>query len=445
MPLVADSAVVTEPNTLPGGHYVAEEQSDGTWTIRDIPFFAELPAGIRSNSEDIGKDWLDAVVSHHEYRENAEKYLAPVHLNHHDTGRDTPRVGFLRPLGVKQILLDGKRKWTIFADIVGVQEHWVDIIKNYGAPFVSAEIPPDWRTEMLSLAISEDEPPHFKMPLMNVGEMRRFKPEFGPVVAFSATEESMRLVFNFKGTTMPATKRTADKPADKPADKDKKDILDDDDEKKKKKKDNDDIEKKVFAAMKKFADEKDDKDKKDREPVIEPVEAALLSAVRAGIMPEIAKLSGEVSGLKESISARDKAEKLASSSTGAAEKLRAEGWHVSDDLENRIARFAALGEEALKDFIDSHKRFAPKEPPKDFESFAASGDDDKDGDVFESDDKHLEKYAVKGPQFLERARRWSREYAQLQAGGLNLKSSAEEFIDTNMAHEQKRAEIMRAG
>lgn len=203
-------------DSIPGGNYTAIENEDGTWTIQDVPIFSKLPKGARSNQADIGADWMKAAIVRHRQLEEDQQHLAPVHMNHHEQGRETPRVGFLRLTRVAPIAQNGKDVEALFADIVGVSSADLDRIQGLALPYRSVEVLRWEKPEIASLALLGDEAPFFKMPMLKIGQRVprgevdgvrqavRVKDQ-EPVLAFHQEAGHELILFSFRGSSKTGT------------------------------------------------------------------------------------------------------------------------------------------------------------------------------------------------------------------------------------------------
>ena len=430
---------------IPGGGYVAESDAGEFWTIRDVPFFSELPAGVRSNTEPIGRDWMHAVIRRHEQLERDQKHLPPVHANHHDSGRDNFRLGFLRPTKVGQIVLDGKKRWALFGDIIHIENHHYQSIKALGYPYRSAEIGRGWSPEIASLALSEDEAPHFKLPMLTIGSERRpfdrtFSPENAPALAFSEVADSSFVCFSFRGAKMPKPK--TDKLVSDTNDKDP------DEEKLAE----DEVGQKIAKVIADFQSKLPDIIKNILEDMIPPtvrtaegetpVEPSMLRAVREALglktdevkmdkektgdktkdVEHLAELTAKIASLEEKNRQREKLEKVDVLVAAQIATLKTEGWHLAKDTETAMRDIATASETALEKFVAEYKKNTPKDPPKSLDAIP----------IFKEEPPEMQKYRTQSPEVLSAALALSKQFDDLQEQGCKLSSTREEFIDINL-------------
>ncbi len=420
----------TALSEVPGGGYLSEfnEESE-CWAIRDLPFFSELPAGTRSNEKAISREWMEAVVRRHRTLEEEQKHLPPVHANHHDAGRENFRIGFLRPTRVGRLILDGKPRWTLFGDIVRIEDRHYAEIKDLGYPYRSAEIGIGWKPEISSLALLADEAPHFKLPMLTIGEERRhfdrgFLPEQAPALAFSEIGESAYVCFSFRGATMPKKKDEIVK-------------LQDDPEKKDDKGNTDEVTSGIVKVVEKFLPDmvkrlfeemvvrtQEGEQTVEPEMLKEEEKAELAKKAKAEAGDErIVNMMSKIALLEERDRQRDLAEKTEKVVQEKAAALRSDGWHVSEESESAMLLIAKESTAALDTHVENFRKTMPKDPPRTLEEGT---------EVFAADSPILQKYTTQSPEVLEAARTFARQYDELKDGGAKLETSQEEFIDINL-------------
>ena len=188
---------------VPGGNYTAEQAPNGTWTIKGLPIFSEVEPGKRGNQQHVGPEWMNAAIAKAKELRFNQQHMAPVHLGHHGAlkNKETPRVGFLKPMDVNRLMIEGKPQWCLFADVVGISQENFDQLKNLSHPYRSVEIG-DWnKPEIASLALLSDESPYFKFPMLTIGQMKAHagkKP-----INFGAEWDGNYQFFEFAGAFSP--------------------------------------------------------------------------------------------------------------------------------------------------------------------------------------------------------------------------------------------------
>jgi len=431
---------------FPSGGYLAEMDDDGQfWNIRDVPFFSELPAGTRSNETSISREWMEAVISRHRELESQQKYLPAVHANHHGDGRETFRIGFLRPTRVGRLVLDGKLRWTLFGDIIRVENNHFEQIKDMRYPYRSAEIGRGWKPEIASLALSEDEAPHFKLPMLTIGEERRhfdreFLPSERPAMAFSEVGDSAYVCFSFRGTAMPKEEKT-EKLAEhanangNDKDKGKENLQEENEVANKLAKVIADFEKGLPALLASFLQgllpptDRTDEGETQVEPAM--LKARIAELLNAKVVEtkeddktvnKLSELRGEMDAFKEKERLREETKTAESLAESKIKELQTEGWHLSEEAVASIRDIAGESKPALEKYVKAYKATMPKDPPRTLE----------EAEVFSQDSPDISKYKTRSPEVLEQARNLSLQYDELKEGGANLTATREEFIDINL-------------
>ena len=378
---------------------------------------------------------MGAVIVTHQRQEAEQEYIAPIHVNHHGEGLETPRIGFLRPKRVGFSRMNGRMKSTLFGDLVGISDETLERIKNLEWPFVSAEINNEWRPEVASLSVSADAAPHFKFPLLSVGKtITAFAPEFQPALAMSESSDGhFNILFSFTGAEfMKVTKKKSARKVQK--------FQDEPEEKKKE--DNDDKDDKgnfqeggeVSAIMESL---------KTLGPLLQEVRG-LISALSGG-GPEdqqdgapaevpslkeettVEKLSAQVAALTEKENKRDEREKIDKLCEAAVDKLLEEGFNPSETWIESLEQLATDSrnpENAIKLSAGTYRTTMPKEPIDSIDSLSA--------DVSRKDPEEVLVFAKEGPEQLSEARSLSVQFDELVNGGARLMSTREEFIKNNL-------------
>ena len=175
-----EAQIITRPSDsipkLRGGQYTAIQDEDGTWCLKRVEIFSELEPGERGQTNGLGKDWLEGVRDNMVAHYNADaQYIAPIHVQHHD--RPTQDAGYFVPVSVEKVKLsNGKKLWTIFADLFHIPAEVYARIKAGRLCYRSIELPRAFAEsrQIGSLALMSDEPPHFPYAMTTVGhEIKR--------------------------------------------------------------------------------------------------------------------------------------------------------------------------------------------------------------------------------------------------------------------------------
>lgn len=200
--------------------YRAEQASDGTWTIHDVPVFAahseELADG---RTRDFSAGWLRRALERGLTRQ-AEGYLPPLHVGHHGS-EPVEAAGKFRLVRVGPIRHGGQVVQALFADLVGVTPETFGQIRRGGLSYRSVEILDVNEPEIDSLALLDDEVPFFRFPLLRVadtgGAAAVYAAHAGPVLAYSATGHRAATLTRFQEQTMTTPTETATRAAEEPA------------------------------------------------------------------------------------------------------------------------------------------------------------------------------------------------------------------------------------
>lgn len=153
-----------------GGLYRADQNPDGTWNVRDVPVFSAVDETAKGPARD--EAWLRRAVEKHATLARGE-YLAPLHVRHHENGRETLPAGKLLPTAVRPFAFAGREPVaTVFADLLSVPAAVFAQMEAGALPYVSVEIARLRPDEFASAALLEDEAPFFQYPLITIGEKR---------------------------------------------------------------------------------------------------------------------------------------------------------------------------------------------------------------------------------------------------------------------------------
>ena len=137
--------------------YVAEQQPDGKWRIKDIPVFAEH----NRDGLDFDVDWMTSAIKKHASRRK-EGYQPPLHINHHAPGERVQAAGHFELTRVEQRMYEGKPTAVLLADLTDVPDQIYEEIEKGKLPYRSVEILDVSRPEIDSLALLDHEVPYFR-------------------------------------------------------------------------------------------------------------------------------------------------------------------------------------------------------------------------------------------------------------------------------------------
>jgi hypothetical protein len=468
----SDRARLIFRDSIPGGQYVAIQDSDGTWKItsedgRGFPIMGSLAKGARGNLADIDGEWMRRTLDRHRELERDNKYLPPVHAQHHGEGNKTSQIGFLRLTGTGKIVDRGAAQDSLMAEVVGVREGDLQAIENLQFPYRSVEVT-DWKkNEVASLALLSDDAPFFKLPLMKIGRRIPQEPAAAASSLVALVEADPAAAFLFRasggpvqdfqeGTVKDKAAQLADGNQDRPGpDKTgQPDQLDAADVVLKAA-----VAKEIAEWMKQLPDvvkstlqgllptrRPNDTAPAElgaafqEEPMAQdpktPETPSPQKLVDQAAHEAIAALSGKVAGLEAAQKTRERREKLSGLVDGQVAALKEAGWHVPEATIKSMREIAEKAgedgaEACLKAFSESFKATAPKDPKRleEFEQTAEA--------AAQQDAPEVVAYQKQGPEAFAEARRLQGQYQQLQDGGMGLSISLKEFLEVEHSAHRK--------
>jgi len=161
--------------------YKAEKDSNGKWTIYDVPFFK---IG-KHKGIDYDEQWVQTAIARSNKLQDEEGYMAPVFVGHTDPlnpSEERPSVGLM-----SQIRLVGD---TLFTNISNIADDIFDSLKNVIYPYRSAEMVTTSDGGIISgLALTSSNPPYFKFPPMNL-KFNQFGDDLSPETIVYEDDES---------------------------------------------------------------------------------------------------------------------------------------------------------------------------------------------------------------------------------------------------------------
>ncbi len=161
-----------KPSTVPGGEHEAVIARDGTATVLNVPIFCEFVVTAEGKEVRLTKQWMLAALRAAQERERDDDYLPPLHINHHDTGRDVDPAGWYRLRDVRLAEYEGELLWTMFADLIVHGEIYESKVRRSRLPYRSVEIHDVRKAEIDSLALMADEVPFYRLQLLTIGSER---------------------------------------------------------------------------------------------------------------------------------------------------------------------------------------------------------------------------------------------------------------------------------
>ena len=450
-------AAETDPKKvrqMMGGSYKYRTNPDGTFTILDVPIMSEVPAGEKGNKSRISRQWMERAVTKARKRANLDGYMAPLHIDHHETGRKNPAAGFIVPKRVAKMAYEGKKLWTVFADLE-VSKPIMEKIRKKELPYRSVEIFGwDKEPEINSLALLSDEVPFFRYPVLTLGDelpngVHTFQNR--PLDAYREAEGGVAILYNFK--SMKKRIRMADI-EEKEEEKEAKVELDDEpreeadvDEYRKGKREGEREEEEriegkleergeeffdhMFDLLRKIADKLGvDDDEEEVEETVEveaeeeeamaPAEDMKLGAAST----QVAKLSAQVAALTNRAKRQDRTNKIDAIVNDGMKALSA--WSPDEEIRTRMSELANDSKNPAKSvlaFVKTYKNTVPKMPPATFEEYSAN--------AAVADHPEVMKFQADGPEAFEKAREASLQYDELAERGV-IKSTRAAFLATTL-------------
>lgn len=214
---------VVDVAPIRGTESEAVQAADGTWTIKDVPIFADTTRDYRDQSGKTlryvaGGDWHAKAIARAQARYAETGYMSRVIVRHTAPGKDREGAGFVMPRRVGTMTVDGEAKSVLFADYIGVPDHIYQRMKRHELPYRSAETPLDGRPEIKALALLPSEEPFhpfgphtIRREVRHVGARPADLRESPPVFHFKTSGARARLTLRFKmpeTTTTPAAATT---------------------------------------------------------------------------------------------------------------------------------------------------------------------------------------------------------------------------------------------
>ncbi|MDP6180312.1 MAG: hypothetical protein QGG48_10505, partial [Desulfatiglandales bacterium] len=182
------------PKTFNNGKthkYKSAKQSDGNYTIKDIPIFAAIG---EAKGFTYNKKWLFKALKTFNLRaKNGYRYR--VHIEHHNGDGSREGAGYFNNLHIKPCALDGKKVYAIYADLVDIKPDVYRRIREGELPYRSVEILNPEEPEISSLALMETETPFFRLPVTTVTEAM----PSGAIFSFRTFKEVMSMQKEKKG------------------------------------------------------------------------------------------------------------------------------------------------------------------------------------------------------------------------------------------------------
>jgi len=148
--------------------YRAVRDGSGVLTIKAVPIFVECSRG----DTVFDKDWISTAVLKAKQAE-AEGYLPPLHVRHHEAGPDDQvrAAGFFRIVGTKTIRFKGEDRMAVLADLVITDSTVEQEILQKRLPYRSVEIFDVNKPAIDSLALLDHEAPYLELPMLMISQL----------------------------------------------------------------------------------------------------------------------------------------------------------------------------------------------------------------------------------------------------------------------------------
>lgn len=382
--------------------YSSAQAQDGTWTIFDVPVFAELVDERREKPFKVDLPWLLRAFQRGKIRER-EGYLPPLHVRHHGDKDGTEEAGHFRFARIGQIQHGGKTVHAIFVDLVGVGPTTYDAIRKGKLAYRSVEILDQETAEIDSLALLDHEVPFLRLPLLRVTSERPVAlTQNTPALCYQAATDgtAMAVLFRFQETHM------ADDEKDDKDDKDK--------DMKYMEGDGAEAMKllRAIAAKLGIGEEDEEVEQEEEEApamAAAPVEVATpganLAAGTAETEGALVGMQAQIAQLQQQLATRDKAERLNKTAADmAARNLPAEA----------VSKFRSMAKEHGEDraigFAQAAMSYGPGPDPSPTWNGEVRG-------LSPVDAPELAVYSNQGPEVLERARDLHASWTRSKATG----------------------------
>ena len=149
--------------------YRATQNDDGTWTVHDVPIFADSVFEIDGENFTLDREWQEGAVRRAQERA-AFGYFSPLHINHTSDPRGKVAAGLFLPKRVELYAFSDGVKWVTFADYLRVPDGVFQMMRRGELPYVSIEGKDVRKREISACALMPDTVPHHKFPLFTIAE-----------------------------------------------------------------------------------------------------------------------------------------------------------------------------------------------------------------------------------------------------------------------------------
>lgn len=393
---------------LKGGNYEAIDTGDGFFTILEVPILSAVTEGTKNAPFDVGMEWLQDAVKFGQEEYKRAHYCSPIHLTHSRAGADDPGfAGYFLPKKVSLFEVDGVPKPTLFADLKVTAECFEEI-RAGRLPFVSPEIH-EWTNRRIdSLALLAGKVPYHHYPLLTIGKIRKdasakFDTILNPLTAAKFNQIEFACRFTKIEERMARMEQLLEKASNGSANEEK-------------------------GGTTKAQEH----DPRTAPPVVTPVEPG---DIPGQTKPKLsnrgdhhmegdkkpdgtvdAKFEARIAALEDNLKDRDGKDKVRSLEEKALRDL--DGYIVTDKTRERIAKFAAMGEAVLNEFVADYKETRTKAPPSSLAKFEAS--------LLQAPE--VSRFEKLGPDVQRKAAQFAANYDGLKASGFRLSMNREEYV-----------------
>ena len=406
---------------LKGGNYSATDTGDGFFTIHDVPILSAVTENTKNAPFDVGMEWLSDAVRFGQEEYKRAKYCSPIHLTHSRSGGDDPKfAGYFLPKRVALFEVDGVPKPTVFADLKVTAEVFEDV-QCGRLPYVSPEIH-DWTARRIdSLALLAGKVPYHHYPLLTIGSIKKdSSAKFDTILNPMAGDKfAAHLEFSSRFAQMEQRCAKMESAIDR-------------------------IEKTLVSGKPPSTNaamgQNEEEGKEPANPCTRPLDAtpvdpneipgvtqklsnrgdSHMSADKkpdgANVAVPDAKFEARIAALEDNLKDRDKRDTNRTLEEKALKEL--EGYTVTDKTRQAIAKFAAMGEEPLKEFVAVYKEGRTKAPPPSLAAFEAS--------LLQTPE--VSKFEKLGPEIQKKAARFAAGFDTLKASGFPPSMSREEYV-----------------
>lgn len=435
--------------------YKARREQDQTWTLTGVPIFSFVRKGEKGAPFNIDKQWLDTTLANLRKR-HGTGYYPPVHVHHHGTEKPTFLVGQFEAERVAPYDFGTERQPALYVTLKGIPDHAFHAIWEGQYPYVSVEIVRYGDREIDSLALLDDDAPFFRFRLLNRHsiEIEAGSPTPGKEMAgvFSDSDAVQVAVptgsVNFCAAEVPSMGKfvLCGNPADgfslhddkgeavttatfssassftfEPdkgyglvcfEDKEKDDDLPGDMKSLKA------LAKRVAAKLKKLQNDDGDKDDEQHTPA-EPEEKGM----KKHDAKDEASLLARFDAMEARLNTMETQRAVSARIDSAVKGLKGDGYHVSETTRKSIAKFAAVGEPELDEFLKHYRASVPKDGPETL-----------DGDAEPVEHESVARFRAAGPEAHTKAEQFSAEFDRLiESGYFSAREDRARFIERRMA------------